>query len=85
MGRLKLVVEEVKGVCHAGYERGDVIEIEEPLAKGKICIYAFSALIPYITPAYRNTPPEDWINQIEFLQCPDPENTVRFIIVRVEE
>lgn len=85
MTRLKIVVESVEGACHAGYSAGDVIEIEEPIAKGKICIYAFSALIPYITPAYRKTPPDDWINQVEILQCPDPENTVRFRVVRIEE
>ncbi len=82
MSRLKLVVDEVKGLCHAGYEKGDVIEIEEPLVKGKICLFAFSALIPYLTPAYRKTPPEDWINHLEFLQCPDTENAVRFRIIR---
>ncbi len=82
MKKLKIVVERVDGICHAGYDRGDVIEVEEPVIKGKICMYAFSALIPYITPAYRDTPPDDWINQVEILQCPDPDNTVKFRIVR---
>ncbi|RLI88847.1 MAG: hypothetical protein DRO98_02285 [Archaeoglobales archaeon] len=51
----------------------DTIEVEDPVVKGKICIYALSALIPYITAAYRET--EGWINAVEVLQCPDPENT----------
>ncbi|HDH45119.1 MAG TPA: TIGR04076 family protein [Thermococcus sp.] len=82
MYKLKIVVEDVKGKCHAGYERGDTIEVEDPVIKGKICIYALSALIPYITAAYRETPPDDWINAVEVLQRPDPENTVRFRIIR---
>lgn len=82
MHRLKIVVEDVKGQCYAGYEKGDTIEIDDPLAKGKICIYAFSALIPYITAAYRETPSDDWINVVEHLQCPDPKNTVIFRIER---
>lgn len=82
MYKLKIVVEDVKGKCYAGYERGDTIEVEDPVIKGKICIYALSALIPYITAAYRETLPDDWINVVEVLQCPDPENTVRFRIIR---
>ena len=82
MYRLKIVVEDVKGKCYAGYEKGDTIEVEDPVIKGKLCVYALSALIPYITAAYRETPTDDWINAVEVLQCPDPENTVRFRIIR---
>lgn len=82
MFKLKIVVEEVRGKCYAGYEKGDTIEVEDPVARGKICIYAFSALMPYITAAYRETPQDDWINSVEFLQCPDPENAVKFRIVK---
>lgn len=38
MYRLKIVVEDVKGTCYAGYEKGDTIEVEDPVVKGKICI-----------------------------------------------
>lgn len=82
MYRLKIVVEDVKGRCYAGYERGDTIEVEDPIIKGKLCVYALSALIPYITAACRVTPQDDWINAVEVLQCPDPKNTVKFRIVR---
>ena len=30
--------------------------------------------------SYRETPSDDWINAVEVLQCPDPENTVRRVI-----
>ena len=82
MYRLKIVVEDVEGKCYAGYEKGDTIEVVDPVIEGKIYIYALSALIPYITAAYRETPSDDWINAVEVLQCPDPENTVRFRIIR---
>ncbi len=82
MFRLKIVVEDVKGGVLRWLRKGDTIEVEDPVIKGKICIYALSALIPYITAAYRETPQDDWINVVEVLQCPDPENTVRFRIIR---
>lgn len=84
MKKLKIVVEDVKGKCYANYKKGDQIGVEDPVIEGRICIYAFSALIPYITAAYRETPREDWINFVERLQCPDPKNTVTFRIERLE-
>jgi len=68
MYRLKIVVEDVRGKCYAGYEKGNTIEVEDPVIKGKLCIYALSALIPYITASYRETPSDDWINAVEYLQ-----------------
>jgi len=82
MKKLRIVVEDVRGECYAGYQKGDVINVEDPVITGKLCIYAVSALLPYITAAYRETPPEDWINVVEVLQCPDPENTVTFKLIR---
>jgi uncharacterized repeat protein (TIGR04076 family) len=84
MQKLKIVVENVKGECYAGYERGEVIEVDDPIVKGKICIYALSALIPYLTAACRASP-SDWINSVEVLQCADPKNTVTFRIIREAE
>lgn len=85
MKKLRLIVEDVKGGCAANYKKGDEIKVEDPIVEGKICIYALSALIPYITAAYRETPKDDWINLVERLQCPDPVNTVTFRIERIEE
>ena len=68
MYRLKIIVEDVNGKCYAGYEKGDTIKVEDPVIKGKICIYALLTLIPYITAAYREMPPDDWINAVEVLQ-----------------
>ncbi|MEM0202382.1 MAG: TIGR04076 family protein [Archaeoglobaceae archaeon] len=84
MKKLKIVVEDVKGTCYANYKIGDEIVVEDPVIEGRICIYAFSALIPYLTAAYRETPKEDWINLVEKLQCPDPKNTVTFRVERLD-
>ncbi|MEM2212646.1 MAG: TIGR04076 family protein [Candidatus Nezhaarchaeales archaeon] len=86
MYRLILEVKEVKGKCVAGYKVGDKIVVEEPsiLVKesNNICLYAIGALLPYLTVAYREVPKNDWINQLQHLQCPDPINTVTFKISR---
>ena len=63
-------------------KKGDTIKVEDLVIKGKICICTLSALIPYITAVYRETPSDDWINAVEVLQCPDLENTVKFRITR---
>ena len=86
MYRVILEVKEVKGECAAGYKVGDKLVIEEPSIisneSSNVCLYALGALLPYLTALYRDTPEEDWINQIDELQCPDPINTVKFRISR---
>ena len=87
MYNVKLTVKSIKGDCAAGYKVGDyffikdqaMIEAGEP--KG-ICMYAFSALLPYLTAYCRKTFDEDWINLIEELQCPDSANAVVFGLER---
>lgn len=86
MYRVILEVKEVRGECAAGYKVGDKLVIEEPSIisseSSNVCLYALGALLPYLTALYRDTPEEDWINQIDELQCPDPINTVKFRISR---
>jgi len=86
MYRVTLEVKKVKGRCAAGYKVGDKIVIEEPFIIAKessnICLYAISAVLPYLTILYRDTPANDWINQITELQCPDSINTVTFKVKR---
>ncbi|MFO8077877.1 MAG: TIGR04076 family protein [Thermoplasmatota archaeon] len=40
-------------------------------------------MFPYLTAACRQTPPDDWINSKQELQCPDNNNTVVFTISRL--
>jgi len=86
MYRVILEVKEVRGFCSAGYKPGDRLVIQEPSVLSKestdVCLYAIGALLPYLTALYRDTPQEDWINQVQELQCPDVHNTVVFKVIR---
>lgn len=85
MYKLEIEVESIKGYCSAGLSKGDTFVVEDPviLSDGPICIYALGALMPYLTALYRDTDRDDWINQVDRLQCPDAENAVTFVIKRV--
>ena len=86
MYQLEITVTSVKGECYAGCRVGDKFTVEDPVVKSAnpLCLYALSAMMPYLTVAYRQTPPDDWINHVAELQCPDATNTVKFQIRRIE-
>lgn len=82
-----LTVKETRGEHPCGYYKvGDKITfhgaeiIKEE--SDRLCLYALSALFPYITALSRDTPPEDWINRKETIQCPDDARPVIFKIER---
>lgn len=85
---LELEVTKVKGFCSAGCQVGQRFFFEDPLVipgeHSPLCLYALSAMFPYLTAACRQTPPEDWINSVVELQCPDSANAVLFSIKRTE-
>ena len=85
MYKLEIEIVEIKGKCSAGYSIGDRFYVEDPniISDKPVCIYAISALIPYLTARYRDVAEDDWINHVEFLECPDPENTVMFKVRRL--
>jgi len=90
MSDVKVTVKSVKGFCSAGYKPGDFFMLRDGLLieAGKpagLCIYALPALIPYLTAYCRETPPEDWINNKQELQCPDNDNAVIFGLERVDK
>jgi len=88
MHKLKITVKSTKGSCAAGYKTGDYFLVKEPSVIAArpegICMYAVAALLPYLTAYYRQTPPDDWINMKEELQCPDSTNTVVFGLERLD-
>jgi uncharacterized repeat protein (TIGR04076 family) len=89
MHRIKLTVKSVKGNCAAGYKAGDFFTIEDgvmivPGEPDGLCMYALPALLPYLTAYCRDTPPEDWINFKQELQCPDNTNAVIFGLERID-
>jgi uncharacterized repeat protein (TIGR04076 family) len=88
MYKIKLTVKSVKGNCSAGYKEGDYFFIEDglmivPGQPSGLCMYALPALLPYLTAYCRETPPSDWINLKEELQCPDNTNAVVFGLERM--
>lgn len=88
MSDVKVTVKSVKGHCSAGYKQGDYFIVKDGLMieAGKpagICMYALPALIHYLTAYCRETSPDDWINQVQELQCPDSANTVIFGLERM--
>lgn len=86
--KARLTVTAVKGHCAAGYEVGDRFECDGTTIRGQegqgICLYAFPSLMPYLAAFCRETAPDDWINRLRELQCPDSTNTVVFAVERLE-
>lgn len=89
MAYLELEVKSVKGYCSAGCRLGQKFLFKDPLiipeGDSPLCLYALSAMFPYLTAACRETPSEDWINNVQELQCPDSANTVVFTIKRMTD
>lgn len=86
MTELELAVKSVKGYCSAGLQAGQKFVFRDPLVipenQSPLCLYALSAMFPYLTAACRETPAGDWINHVRELQCPDIANTVVFTVER---
>ncbi|MBS7637654.1 TIGR04076 family protein [Candidatus Bathyarchaeota archaeon] len=85
--KVVLTVLETRGERPCSYYKvGDRITFEgAEIVKeesDRLCIYALSALFPYITALTRDTPKEDWINRKETIQCPDDARPVIFKITR---
>lgn len=69
------------------YKVGDKIVFEEPMIikdkSDQLCLYALSAVTPYLIASCRKTDERDWINNPpHLLQCSDQRRPVIFEIVR---
>ena len=87
MYNVKCTVKSIKGDCAAGYKVGDHFFIRdmamvEPVKPNGICLYALTAMVPYLSAYCRKTDESDWINMIQELQCPDSTNSVVFSLER---
>lgn len=73
--------------CAADYKIGDRIVMEDPKIvlneSTNVCLYALSALIPYLIPLTRELPKDDGMKQIAELSCSDPHNSVEFKVARI--
>lgn len=87
--KTRVQVKEIKGKCSAGLRVGDVFELEDGFilrnTNGRpICLYALAAHIPYLTTMGRRLMPDDWMNTVSELACPDVKNCVVFSITKHE-
>jgi uncharacterized repeat protein (TIGR04076 family) len=55
----------------------------EPGEPSGICLYALTAMMPYLASYCRKTDESDWINLKQELQCPDNTNSVVFGLERL--
>lgn len=86
MYRLRVTVHEIRGFCDLPMKVGDYFEIDGSkllVPPGKhVCIWALSAMIPFLTAKQRNVQEEnDWLPTTSLIGCPDPNGMV---IYRVE-
>jgi len=77
---VRVVVEEVRGYCAAGYVPGDVFEIERfyirPNQNVKICLHALNSMLTLLMPFLKGIPADKLgigkEADIGYIQCPDP-------------
>ncbi len=85
--RVILTVKQIgdKHPCEF-YKVGDKITFEgAEIVKeksGRLCLFALSAMLPYITALSFDTAKDNWINYKKTIQCPDNDRPVIFQIER---
>ena len=83
---LRVTVERIEGRSVCGLAVGDYFEVTESsrvtIPEGKhFCLYALSSVLPLLPAKQRQMPPGDWLEQDNFVACPDPEERT---IMRIE-
>ncbi len=82
--KFRITVEDIRGTCVACHRVGETFYMSDDKTPEGICLAAFSGLIPYINAMICNAtfPWESAPGRIR-LGCPDPDNTVVFLIEEV--
>ena len=81
--RIKILNQ--KGTCAAGHKVGDEWVVGEK-TPGGLCLFAFSALLPTITPLmFGSSFPWESEPGMTTTACPDPDNPVVFELRRVQD
>jgi uncharacterized repeat protein (TIGR04076 family) len=83
---LRVTVERIEGRSVCGLAVGDYFEVTESsrvrIPEGKhFCLYALSSVLPLLPAKQRQMPPGDWLEQDNFVACPDPDER---LIMRIE-
>ena len=87
MYRLVLEVVQVMQKCAANYRIGDKVVIDDisidMKESTKVCLYALSSLMPYLTPLSRELTEGDWMSKVTELSCGD--GGVKFKVTRIKK
>jgi uncharacterized repeat protein (TIGR04076 family) len=81
---IRVVVDRIEGRSVCGMSVGDCLEVRNSAQlsiEDHFCIYALQAVLPMIPAKQRQLPPGDWMEQDQFVACPDPEER---LIMRIE-
>jgi uncharacterized repeat protein (TIGR04076 family) len=83
---LRVTVERIEGRSVCGLAVGDYFEVTESsrvrIPEGRhFCLYALSSVLPLLPAKQRQMPPGDWLEQDNFVACPDPDERT---IMRIE-
>ena len=83
---LRVTAERIEGRSVCGLAVGDYFEVTESsrvrIPAGKhFCLYALSSVLPLLPAKQRQMPPGDWLEQDNFVACPDPDERT---IMRIE-
>lgn len=77
--RVRVIVEEVRGSCAAGYREGDSFTLSRfYIERGQgidICLHALSSMLTLLSPFMKGVPAQDLgigEGEIAHVQCPDP-------------
>jgi uncharacterized repeat protein (TIGR04076 family) len=83
--KVRVKVVSQKGSCEAGHKVGDEWLVGEKTPEG-LCIFAFSALMPFITPLmYGGSFPWEKDPDMTTVACPDGQNPVVFELRRLRD
>jgi uncharacterized repeat protein (TIGR04076 family) len=83
---LRITVISIEGRSVCGMQVGDYFELTESskvrIPEGKhFCIYALSAVMPFLAAKQRSLAPNDWLERDSLITCPDPEER---LVMRIE-
>ena len=87
---LRVTVERIEGRSVCGLAVGDYFELTEScrvrIPEGKhFCVYALQSVLPLLPAKQRKLPDEDWLEQDNFIACPDPDECLVMRIERIGE
>ncbi|MGO1848564.1 TIGR04076 family protein [Microbacterium sp.] len=81
---IRVVVDRIEGRSVCGMAQGDSFDVTESshlTTYGHFCLYALQAVLPLIPAKQRVLPEGDWLEQDQFVACPDPDER---LIMRIE-